>query len=104
MPVWALQPSCEVTLAVPAPKPLGAGAMATGSINVRLRALVAEYGLTEELLADEVNERAHTLFGKYGNATARLVRYWLSGRIPWPNPYYLLPLEGHFGRPALELW
>ncbi len=77
--------------------------MATGSMNVSLRALVDEYGLTEELLAEEVNERAHTLFGKYGNATARLVRYWLSGRIRWPNPYYLLALEDIFGRPALEL-
>ncbi len=72
-------------------------------MNMRLRALIAEYGLTEELLAEEVNKRAHTLFGKYGNATARLVRYWLSGRIRWPNPYYLLPLEDIFGRPALEL-
>lgn len=71
--------------------------------NQALRALLAEYGLTEELLADEVNKRANMLFGKYGNATARLVRYWLSGQIRWPNPYYLLPLEDIFGRPALEL-
>lgn len=77
--------------------------MATGSGNETLRALLAEYGLTEEGLAEEVNERAHALFGRYGNATARLVRYWLSGRIGWPHPYYLLPLEDIFGRPALEL-
>jgi tetratricopeptide (TPR) repeat protein len=77
--------------------------MATDGVNETLRALLAEYGLTEELLAEAANERALMLFGRYGNATGRSVRYWLSGQVRWPHPYYLLPLEEIFGRPALEL-
>jgi hypothetical protein len=57
-----------------------------GRSNEALRALVMEYGLTEEGLAEAVNEQAERLFGKYGNATGRLVRYWLSGSVRWPNP------------------
>lgn len=77
--------------------------MVTGPRNEALRALVAEFGLTEEALAEEVNQRAHVLFGKYGDTTARVVRRWLSGEVRWPTPYHLLPLEDIFGVPALRL-
>jgi tetratricopeptide (TPR) repeat protein len=77
--------------------------MAASPRNEALRALVAEFGLTEDGLAEEVNQRSHELFGKYGNATGRLVRLWLSGQVRWPTPYHLLPLEDIFGVPALEL-
>jgi len=71
--------------------------------NETLRELLTEHGFTEEGLAEAVNERAERFFGKYGNATGRLVRYWLSGTVRWPNSYYLVPLEEIFGRSALEL-
>jgi tetratricopeptide (TPR) repeat protein len=77
--------------------------MAASLRNEALRALVAEFGLTEEALAEEVNKRSHELFGKRGNTTARLVRSWLSGQVRWPTPYHMLPLEDIFGVPALEL-
>jgi tetratricopeptide (TPR) repeat protein len=77
--------------------------VATGLANEAVRGLLAEYGLTEEMLAEAVNERAWLLFGRYGTATGRSVRYWLSGQVRWPHPCYLLALEDIFGRPALEL-
>jgi hypothetical protein len=77
--------------------------MAANSANEALRALVDEFGLTQDSLAEEVNKRSQALFGKYGNASGRLVRCWLSGEVRWPTPYHLLPLEYIFGVPALEL-
>ncbi|MDX3134671.1 hypothetical protein PV367_33915 [Streptomyces europaeiscabiei] len=71
--------------------------------NLTLRRLMAEYGFTREGLAEAVNEAAQQTTGEPGNCSARLVGYWLSGRVSWLRDRSRVPLETVFGRPADEL-
>lgn len=71
--------------------------------NLALRRLMAEYGFTREALAEAVNEAAEQTTGEPGNCSARLVGYWLSGRVSWLRERSRVPLEAVFGRPAEEL-
>lgn len=66
--------------------------------NVRLEALLAEFGLTHQQLADEVNRTAEDMFGKANDCTDRHVRRWIAGDVQWPWARYLLPLQEIFGR------
>jgi transcriptional regulator with XRE-family HTH domain len=64
---------------------------------------MTEYGFTQEELADQVNAKAEDLFGKPGNCTDVHVRRWLSGRVAWPWPRYLIALQEIFGRTPTEI-
>ena len=71
--------------------------------NLTLRQLMDEYGFTREGLAEAVNEAAEQATGAPGNCSARLVGYWLSGRVSWLRERSRVPLETVFGRTAQEL-
>jgi transcriptional regulator with XRE-family HTH domain len=71
--------------------------------NRTLRVVLADYGLTQAELADQVNRRTEELFGEPASCTDVHVRRWLSGRTLWPWPRYLIALEDLFGRSAIEL-
>lgn len=66
--------------------------------NVKLEALLTEFGYTHEQLADEVNRVADDLLGKPTSCTDRHVRRWIAGDVSWPWSRYLLPLQEIFGR------
>lgn len=66
--------------------------------NVKLEALLAEFGYTHAALAEEVNQAAQELFGQPAQCTDRHVRRWISGDVQWPWARYLLPLQKIFGR------
>lgn len=71
--------------------------------NLTLRQLMTEYGFTREGLAEAVNEAAEQATGAPGNCSARLVGYWLNGRVSWLRERSRVPLEAVFGRTAQEL-
>ncbi|MFF8317918.1 twin-arginine translocation signal domain-containing protein [Streptomyces bobili] len=71
--------------------------------NTIFEALLAEYDLTHQSLADEVNRVANDIFGRPGDCGDRHVRRWISGEVRWPWTKYLLPLERIFDRPAQAL-
>lgn len=71
--------------------------------NLTLRRLMAEYGFTREGLAEAVNEAAEQTTGEPGHCSARLVGYWLSGRVSWLRERSRIPRETVFGRTAEEL-
>ena len=71
--------------------------------NQTLADLMAEYGYTQEELAERVNDAAERILGVRGNATDRHVRRWLSGEVVWPQDRYRVPLERLFGREAGKL-
>ncbi|MEV0488771.1 hypothetical protein [Streptomyces atratus] len=73
--------------------------------NARLEALMAEYGLTHQGLADEINRITAQIFGENHphNCTDRHVRRWISGEVHWPWTRYLQALEQLFDRPAPAL-
>lgn len=66
--------------------------------NLKLEALLAEFGYTHSGLADEVNQVADELFGMPAQCSDRHVRRWISGEVQWPWNRYLLPLQNIFGR------
>ncbi|GHE58510.1 hypothetical protein [Streptomyces capitiformicae] len=71
--------------------------------NLTLRRLMREYGLTQEGLAEAVNDAEERRTGVPGNCTARHVRRWLKGEVSWPHLRTRVPLENVFGRPAGDL-
>lgn len=71
--------------------------------NEVFTALLAESGLTQSELAARVNRESERIFGQHPACTDAQVRRWLSGRVNWPQPRYLLPLEEIFGLPATRL-
>lgn len=71
--------------------------------NVRLEALLAEFGYSHAQLADEVNRVADDVFGAPANCTDRQVRRWISGDVQWPWNRYLHPLRHIFDRSPEEM-
>jgi hypothetical protein len=66
--------------------------------NIKLEALLIEFGYTHAQLADEVNRTAEDLFGEPAQCTDRHVRRWIAGDVQWPWSRYLQPLQRIFGR------
>lgn len=66
--------------------------------NIKLEALLAEFGYTHAQLAHEVNQAAEDLFGEPAQCTDRHVRRWVAGDVQWPWSRYLLPLQEIFER------
>jgi tetratricopeptide (TPR) repeat protein len=65
--------------------------------NIKLEALLTEFGYTHAQLADVVNRTAEDLFGEPARCTDRHVRRWIAGEVQWPWSRYLRPLQGIFG-------
>lgn len=68
-----------------------------------LAARIGELGLTEQELADRLNDAVRAVTGVAGKATPRYVRMLLDGTVCWPWPSRRQALEQVLGRPILEL-
>lgn len=70
--------------------------------NKRLAQVLSESGLTQEELAEAVNDYLRSL-GREGTVSTRTVRFWLTGKTRWPHPRQREALSAVFGCPAEEL-
>lgn len=71
--------------------------------NTRLRLVMDEQGLTEQRLAEDVNDAILQLEGELGTLSDRHVRRWLSGEHTRPHPRYLRALEHTLGTTGDQL-
>lgn len=77
--------------------------MAPHARNAALAARVAELGLTEQKVADLLNDVKEQATGKRGKCTDRYVRMLLDGEIRWPLLVNRQALEQVLGKPILDL-
>lgn len=71
--------------------------------NTRLIALREEAGLSQQDLADELNELAGREFGKHPNITKKTIGRWERGEVEWPQPFYRRLLATRFDCAVDEL-
>lgn len=72
------------------------------AVNRHLAAALGEAELTQNELAEAVNDYLHSL-GRGGTVSDRTVRHWLTGKTRWPHPRQREALEAVFGCTAEEL-
>lgn len=64
--------------------------------NAELVALREGAGLSQEDLADELNELAHRRFGRAVDITKKTIGRWERGEVAWPQPFYRRLLAEYF--------
>ena len=64
--------------------------------NAELVALRENAGLSQEDLADELNELARRRFGRTVDITKKTVGRWERGEVTWPQPFYRRLLAEYF--------
>ncbi len=71
--------------------------------NPELIALRENAGLSQQDLADELNDLAQRRFDRAVELTKKTVGRWERGEVSWPQPFYRRLLAEHFGVAADEL-
>lgn len=71
--------------------------------NAELVALRENAGLSQEDLADELNELARRRFGRPLDVTKKTIGRWERGEVTWPQPFYRRLLAERFGVAVDEL-
>jgi len=71
--------------------------------NAELIALREEAGLSQQDLADELNEIAHRRFERSVDLTKKTIGRWERGEVVWPQPFYRRLLAERFQVAADEL-
>ncbi len=71
--------------------------------NAVLADRIASLGLTQEQVADQLNQAIKAATGTVGGCSSRYVRQLLAGRIHWPRKTQREALEAVFGLPMQEL-
>jgi len=71
-------------------------AVETRTLNLALVALREDAGLSQQDLADELNDLAASRYGKHPNITKKTVGRWERGEVDWPQPFYRRLLTEYF--------
>src|SRR5947209_10273514 len=64
--------------------------------NVDLMSLRELAGLSQQDLADQLNDLASRKYGKHPNVTKKTVGRWERGEVEWPQPFYRRLLADYF--------
>jgi transcriptional regulator with XRE-family HTH domain len=72
-------------------------------VNHALIALREEAGLSQQDLADELNDQAARKHGKHPLITRKTIGRWERGEVFWPQPFYRRLLGEYFEVPVDEL-
>lgn len=75
----------------------------TRTPNVALIALREEAGLSQQDLADALNDLATSRYGEHPNITKKTVGRWERGEVSWPQPFYRRLLAEYFNCSIAEL-
>lgn len=71
--------------------------------NVALIALREDVGMSQQELAEALNELAARKYGKHPNITKKTVGRWERGEVDWPQPFYRRLLAHYLDCSADEL-
>jgi transcriptional regulator with XRE-family HTH domain len=71
--------------------------------NLALIALREDAGLSQQDLADGLNDLATRKFGKHPSLTKRKIGRWERGEVQWPHPFHRRLLADYFDRAVDDL-